>query len=562
MSTQPHLCSPLDELERQCQRYEQLFSNLENRFGPDVMRKMQNDHSSSPVIPRHDSLSTHVSAFDTTGLESTSYPHPTLVPDTVDPFANSMPGSRDSFPSIFPEFPTPAVDPHAKLFTWSPGSFPDPDVLPSADIVRDLIDLYWANIHPWAPILGPTHVSPTQIRQKRANPNNVASECRITMDAPWDIVVHAIVVITLRYSNDPRLEGKKDHYRISAKQAVINHAIESTSMESLQALALLAIDLVGNQQNPSSWGILALLTRSAVHMGLAIESGQNAMDHHNRHQAPSMPAFSRANIIGVPADWHEDEARRRLWWLIFVLDRCACVSTGWEFAFSIYDIKRKVPCADVLWTQAVSLHCNPADSQQHSWFSTPYFISITHLEGPHPNAEDLHPMSYLVEIVDLLGRAQMLQIQAIDPADPHGVEMRKDATRALMAAAQRWFSGMPLQHQDSPMGLLVVSRTLCSADASALSTTPPSSSSRRGTLSLRSIVESRSSHFTQRAWRLPITSPTFVCSCRMRPSSSRAVPWHAGRFGLPRGSYSVGPCTFNADRSRRVYPSPRPGYRL
>ena len=209
-------------------------------------------------------------------------------------------------------------------------SFRDPQVLPPDDIVRDLIVLFYTHIHPWAPILSPTIPNYTQ---------------------PWNIIVHAIVVVSLRLSTDQRLSSPttKQAYRQAAKQHILSHAIESTSIDSVQALALLALDLIGSEQGPSSWGILALLTRSAVHLGLAAEEDPNI---YMAGRAP--PNLSRTSIIPPVANWFEDEQRRRLFWLIFCLDRYACVSTGWDFALPDFDIKRRLPASDELWMKNVS----------------------------------------------------------------------------------------------------------------------------------------------------------------------------------------------------------------
>jgi uncharacterized coiled-coil protein SlyX len=211
-------------------------------------------------------------------------------------------------------------------------SFRDPQVLPPDDIVRDLIVLFFTHIHPWAPILSPTIPHYTQ---------------------PWNIVVHAIVVVSLRLSTDSRLSNAstKQAYRAAAKQHILAHAIESTSIDSVQALALLALDLIGSEQGPSSWGILALLTRSAVHLGLAVE--EDSSNLYMAGRAPT-PNLSRTSIIPPAANWHEDELRRRLFWLIFCLDRYACVSTGWDFALPDFDIKRRLPASDELWMKNVS----------------------------------------------------------------------------------------------------------------------------------------------------------------------------------------------------------------
>lgn len=213
----------------------------------------------------------------------------------------------------------------------SPMSFKDPSVLPSDDIVRDLIQLYFTHIHPWAPIIPPKPA--------------------VEWNAPWSIVVHAMVVLTLRLSHDERIVHVKEQIRAAAKQHILSHAIESTSVDSIQALAILALDVIGSGQGPRSWGILALLTRSAVHLGLSQED-ERTVTYGMPGRAPA-PSLTRTAIIAPPTSWKEDEARRRLFWLIYSLDRYACVSTGWEFSLD-GQIKRRLPASDELWAGDVS----------------------------------------------------------------------------------------------------------------------------------------------------------------------------------------------------------------
>lgn len=225
----------------------------------------------------------------------------------------------------------------------SNASLADPRILPPDEIVLDLIRLFFKHIHPWAPFLSP--------RPYRA-----------TFSPPWNIVVHAIVVVTLRLSTDTRLANTKVLIKKAAKQHVLSNAIESTSISSVQALAILALDLIGSEQGPSSWGVLALLTRSAVHLGLTSEEhthgpgGGTATGFSTPHHFPSrppVPSLSRTSIIPPSKDWAEDEERRRLFWLIFSLDRYCCVSTGWDFALPDFEIQRRLPCADDIWAQQV-----------------------------------------------------------------------------------------------------------------------------------------------------------------------------------------------------------------
>jgi hypothetical protein len=214
----------------------------------------------------------------------------------------------------------------------------DSHILPPEDIVRELISLFFSHIAPWAPIIAPMPAS--------------------SFAPPWNITVYAIVVVTLRLSNDPRIAGTKQQYRQAAKSHVLSHAIESTSIASVQALALLALDLIGSEQGPSSWGILALLTRSAVHLGLIQEDDVQHLSSNGGASGlssrPPASSLSRTSIIPPPATWREDESRRRLFWLIFCLDRYACVSTGWDFALPDFEIRRRLPCSDGIWAGDVS----------------------------------------------------------------------------------------------------------------------------------------------------------------------------------------------------------------
>ncbi|WVQ99018.1 hypothetical protein IAU59_006150 [Kwoniella sp. CBS 9459] len=357
--------------------------------------------------------------------------NPPLPPGST-PLVNALASTLHNPPSTsnpFPTDPSPGsggapFDPASFNLSASPGigmaspsSFLDPQILPPDDIVRDLLSLFFTHIHPWAPILSPTMPD---------------------FKPPWNIVHHAIVAVTLRLSKDPRIATTKDLLKQRAKQQVLAHAIESTSISSVQALALLALDLIGSEQGPSSWGILALLTRSAVHLGLAKEEDNSSW----AGPAP-IPGLSRTSIIPPPANWHEDESRRRLFWLIYCLDRYACVATGWDFALPDSDIKRRLPCTDQRWALG-------------EWFQAPQFQSWLVRDGYPLDMTVVSPMAFLVEALDLLGRAHTLQSQPLEPGDLRAVEGRKEVTLQLTAAAKRWMAGIPIDSiEQTSMRLMI-----------------------------------------------------------------------------------------------------------
>ena len=225
-------------------------------------------------------------------------------------------------PTTFMEMTTPSAP---SLYD---GTFSIP--LPE-DLVVDLIKMYFKHIRAWAPIL---------------------LDEQALYARPWSTPVKAIVVIAVRFSSDPRLAGIKEEVRLAARSSVIIDATTSTTFSSVQGLAILALDLIGSGQGPDAWGIIGLLCRSAVHLGLSMEE-DNVLSTRYTSTAP-VPGLRRTRVTSPANTWKEDESRRRLFWLIFCLDRFTCVTTGWEFALPNYDIIRRLPCWDNEWEDLVS----------------------------------------------------------------------------------------------------------------------------------------------------------------------------------------------------------------
>lgn len=322
----------------------------------------------------------------------------------------------------------------------STASFSDPRILPSEEIVSSLISLYYEHVWPWAPIIP-----------------------RATFSAPWGIVPHAMVVLALRLSDDPRLDrlpGGKHALRAAAKAHVLSHAVESTSIASMQALALLALDLIGSEQGPSSWGTLALLTRSAAHLGLMTEDAEGPPPAPRPPPPKSGAGWrqgevkrrgvqKRTAIVPPPSTWEEDEARRRLFWLVLVLDRYASASTGWDFALRDGDIRRRLPSSDALW-----LSPPPGGV----WPRAPFFAPVLHRDPFPPSVlATLSPMVFLIEASDLLGRSHSLHSggpNGAGSATAENPDAARDAALALTAACRRWAAELP--RLEGSLGLTVL----------------------------------------------------------------------------------------------------------
>lgn len=200
--------------------------------------------------------------------------------------------------------------------------------LPPDDLVRDLLEIYTLRIAPWTLITSPL--------------------IALTASPPWSLLVHAIVVVTLRLSRDERVSSPaaRQAYHDAARQHVIMHAMEDTSVDSLQALALLAIDSLGAGHGPRKWGVLAALTRSVAHIDLCTETDTLG-------GTSTLRPIARTSVVPPISSWHDDEERRRLFWLVFILDRYTSISTGWDYAIPDSDVKRRLPCSDARWSDNV-----------------------------------------------------------------------------------------------------------------------------------------------------------------------------------------------------------------
>lgn len=103
--------------------------------------------------------------------------------------------------------------------------------LPPDDIVDELVKFYFASVHHWIPIL---HVQRFQEQIRDAQGRRQA-----------DLILRAIIATCVRFSSDSRLDDRlKSQMARTNRQIVILRAMESFSVESLQALVIVAFETV------------------------------------------------------------------------------------------------------------------------------------------------------------------------------------------------------------------------------------------------------------------------------------------------------------------------------
>lgn len=303
------------------------------------------------------------------------------------------------------------------LFSNQEQSLTDPELdLPPYDLLYALVDLYFEHINSWCPIL---HRRTTLHTFFGPSPLEEADR----------IVLYAIVATTLRFSTDGRLNSEsRKRYHDCSKQKVLLYGLENSSVKALQALVILALDLVGSSNGPPGWKLLALIARSVVQLGLAVESKSSLV-------APVYPSIYtlRAVTLPEPSNWIEDESRRRLFWMVYLLDRYSTIATAFDFALDDKDIDRRLPCKDDYF-------------MKNQPVETRWFHHSSDRAGYLNHAENVGSFGLYVEILGILSRIHLFLKQPVDIGVLSDVERWQATYRKLDSELTSWEFNLPAEY--------------------------------------------------------------------------------------------------------------------
>ncbi|KAH6613633.1 fungal-specific transcription factor domain-containing protein [Chaetomium sp. MPI-SDFR-AT-0129] len=295
--------------------------------------------------------------------------------------------------------------------------------LPPYDLLYALVDLYFKHVNTWCPIL-----------HRKTTLDSLFGPSMI--DEEDKILLHAIVATALRYSTDVRLtEDSRQRFHDASKQRVLLYGMEHLSVKSLQALVILALDLCGSSNGPPGWNIMALITRAVVTLGLAVESNSFSV-------APNYTSIYtlRAMILPEPRDFIEEESRRRLFWMVYLLDRYATIATAFDFGIDDCEIDRSLPCRDDLWmkNQKVDTRWFRADDIKPG-DSNAGGGSEPEIDKP----ENLGAFSYYIEILGTLSKIHKFLKQPVDISALSDVETWQMRYKELDNTLAAWKFNLP-----------------------------------------------------------------------------------------------------------------------
>lgn len=235
------------------------------------------------------------------------------------------------------------------------------ELLPSESILRGLVAWYFENVHRWIPVL----------HQRRFWEmfNNPEERPRM------HIILLSMTSCCLQFERPSDMSLERSKTIITrCRHAVILKSMEHFSVESLQALVILAFNLIGSGQGPRSWGIIGSMVRTAEQLRLDMEPVEEGTSE--RDQDGYM--IRRMTFLPLARTWIEEEERRRVFWCVFMLDRFCSVATGWGNGLVGAGSRRRLPCEGLLWERGT-----PVD--------TPFFQAETETHAPTPRGGEESP---------------------------------------------------------------------------------------------------------------------------------------------------------------------------
>lgn len=386
--------------------------------------QQQSAYSGGPPVSAGTPSSQGIASYAATapfwsGSETTEVSHfgtsaSTASGSTPQQQVNSTYNAPTSAPNV-PGFRRPTLGPQSGLAD-----------LPPQDIVYSLVDLYFKHCNTWCPILD----------RKSAFGIFFGST---SMNEANKVLLHAIVALTLRFLKDPRLSPEsKAHYHAVSKRTVQLYAIDNSNVEAVRAMVILCLDELGSSNGPKSWSILSRLIQNVRHLDLCEESRVFlATDEENLARTETL---SRV-LAGRPQSWIEDEGRRRIAWMVYLLDRYTTVASGtFDFMLDERRMHRVLPCSYDLFSRNVPVETqvlSPAGDQNSGETGDNYIIT---------KPDNLGSFAYHCQILRILSRVHEFLRTPIDVTNATDMAEWRNKYNSLDASLTGWLSGLPSEY--------------------------------------------------------------------------------------------------------------------
>ncbi|RDW68801.1 Zn(II)2Cys6 transcription factor [Aspergillus mulundensis] len=200
--------------------------------------------------------------------------------------------------------------------------------IPEDDILSHVLEAYFIYVHPWTPIIH-------EGRFRR----------RLVDDSEREklyLIVQSMMLVARKYVEDDDTATyleKSMGDTGDTRDWLVSKAMKHQSIESLQALIIVASDDISSGRASRAWPLVGSLSRMVDYLQLTTEHDE-AVQH---------PFSQPYRLLSAPTNWTEAEERRRIFWAVFVLDRFCSVSMGWNTSLTADDVRRRLPCDGITW---------------------------------------------------------------------------------------------------------------------------------------------------------------------------------------------------------------------
>ncbi|PKS08760.1 hypothetical protein jhhlp_004813 [Lomentospora prolificans] len=312
------------------------------------------------------------------------------------------------------------VTPHTAQPVPSIGS----DDLPPQDMLYTLTDLYFKHCNTWSPIL-----ERKTVFSLLDNFPHIPEEDRV--------LLHAIVATTLRFFQDSRMssEAKSRQYVVS-KKAVQVYSLDHLSVPALRARVVLCLDILGTHNGPCGGVLMASLSQAVKQLGLCDETSV-FLAGHGSEGITTRSGFVRKLTTAQPGSFIEDEGRRRLCWMVYILDKYATMAAAITPDFTLVDhhVKRVLPCSYDLFSRNIPVETH--------WFGSPEDLEGGMRLSVINKSENLGSFSYHCEVVRILSKAHDFATTPLDIYSPSETATWRNTYRQLDSTLDGWLQSLP-----------------------------------------------------------------------------------------------------------------------
>ncbi|ODQ81663.1 hypothetical protein BABINDRAFT_28744, partial [Babjeviella inositovora NRRL Y-12698] len=329
--------------------------------------------------------------------------------------------------------PKPASSPRTRHLITQPL---DPTQLQT----KYVLETYFKKVHPLFPILHPYHTFDSIYYNPHPH------------KTPF--VFYAILFASLRFIKLDKLSGmfspaECEHYYHFCCQKIMLNCISVANLDQLTAMTLFAFSSYGSFNGTETRSFIALACSGAVHLNLIreknaqplrlIDNGSNSFSYQSLRR--STISSKSAKLLSTPANWFEEESRRRVFWGIYILDKLSSVANSFPLKIPESEVNLLLPAKLSYWEESENKRNGDYDEGEKPMSPLTEYQMIDH------SNETYDSFSYSVEVCHILGDIHSFLRKPLDILSLTPVLQWQMNFHGICGQIAKWKATIPLRYQ-------------------------------------------------------------------------------------------------------------------